>query len=272
MGEWEKVKESINFIRSKTEIVPEIGIILGTGLSRLGERIRDKCVIPYEKIPHFPISTVESHIGNLIFGKLGRKYVVAMQGRFHFYEGYNAIQIVFPVRVMKLLGIKILIESNAAGGLNPLFKSGDLVMIYDHINLTGECPLIGQNDERFGVRFPDMSQPYDEKLMKLAEDVALEEKIVLKKGVLVGLKGPNLETKAEYRFLRLIGSDMVCMSTVSEVIAGVHLGLRIFGVSVMTDMCLPDALKPASLEEILKIATSAEPYLTGFIEKLIIKI
>ena len=272
MEEWEKVQESVNFIKSQTEIVPEIGIILGTGLGTLGEKIDDKCVIPYEKIPHFPVSTVESHMGNLILGKLGGKYVVVMQGRFHLYEGYNAVQIVFPVRVMKLLGIKILLESNAAGGLNPLFKSGDIVMIYDHINLTGESPLIGQNDERFGVRFPDMSHSYDEELMKFAEEVALDVKVVLKKGVLVGLKGPNLETKAEYRFLRLIGSDMVCMSTVSEVIAGVHLGLRIFGVSVITDMCLPDALKPASLEEILKIAVSAEPYLTGFIEKIIMKI
>jgi len=272
VNEWEKVQESVKLIREKTEIVPEIGIILGTGLSPLGEKIIEKVVIPYQEIPHFPVSTVESHLGNLVICKLGGKNVCAMQGRFHLYEGYHPLQIAFPVRVMKFLGAKILIESNAAGGLNPLFKPGDLVIIVDHINLMGENPLIGPNDERFGVRFPDMSEVYDNQLIKLAEEVALENKISVKKGVLVGLKGPNLETRAEYRFLRLIGADMVCMSTVPEVIAAVHLGLKVFGISVITDMCLPDALKPATFEEILKVASSSEPLLTELVEKLIIKI
>ena len=272
MNEWEKVQESVKFIKEKTDTVPEIGIILGTGLSPLGDKITEKVVIPYKEIPHFPVSTVESHVGNLVIGKLGGKNVCAMQGRFHLYEGYHPLQIAFPVRVMKFLGVKILIESNAAGGLNPLFKPGDLVIIVDHINLMGENPLIGPNDERFGVRFPDMSQVYDSELIRLAEEVALENKIPVKKGVLVGLKGPNLETKAEYRFLRLIGADMVCMSTIPEVIAAIHVGLRVFGISVITDMCLPDALKPATFEEILKVASSSEPLLTKLVEKLIIKI
>jgi len=271
MGEWTKVKEAVDFIKEKTEIVPEIGIILGTGLSPLADKIKNKFVIPYKEIPYFPITTVQSHLGNLVIGELGNKKVVAMQGRFHLYEGYSAWQIAFPVRVMKFLGIKILIESNAAGGLNPIFKKGDIVIIYDHINLMGENPLIGENDERFGVRFPDMSQVYDSELIKLCEEIALREKINIKKGVLVGVKGPNLETKAEYRFLRLIGADMVTMSTIPEIIAGVHLGLKIFGISVITDMCLPDALKPVSFKEILEVASLSEPILTNLVEKVIIE-
>jgi len=272
MGEWEKVQEAVKFLKEKVDIEPEIGIILGTGLGKLGERIEERVVIPYKEIPHFPIPTVETHAGNLIFGKIGNKKVVSMQGRFHLYEGYHPYQIAFPIRVMKFLGIKILIESNAAGGLNPLFSKGDLVIITDHINLMGQNPLVGENDERFGPRFPDMSQVYDEKLIKLAEKVSVEEKIPVKKGVLIGLLGPNLETKAEYRFIRLIGADMVCMSTVPEVIAAVHLGLRVFGVSVITDMCLPDALKPVSFEEIVEVANSAEPRLTKLIENIIIRL
>ncbi|MCS7181325.1 MAG: purine-nucleoside phosphorylase [bacterium] len=272
MKEFEKVMEAVKFIESKVDIKPEIGIILGTGLSGLGEKIENKVIIPYKEIPHFPLSTVETHLGNLVFGKIGNKNVMAMQGRFHLYEGYSPSQVVFPIRVMKFLGINILIESNAAGGLNPLFNKGDLVLIVDHINLTGQNPLVGENDERFGPRFPDMSSPYSPDLIKVTEDVAIEEKIPLKKGVLVGLLGPNLETKAEYRFLKSIGADMVCMSTVIEVIAGVHLGLKILGISVITDMCLPDALKPVSFEEIVEVANSAEPRLTKIIEKVIIKL
>jgi len=272
MKEWEKVNEAVNFIRSKINIQPEIGIILGTGLSGLGEKIKNKVVIPYKEIPHFPVSTVETHLGNLVIGNLGGKNVVAMQGRFHLYEGYTPYQVVFPIRVMKFLGIDILIESNAAGGLNPLFNRGDLVIIVDHINLTGHNPLVGENDERFGPRFPDMSSPYNPTLIKIAEDAGIEEKIPLKKGVLVGLLGPNLETKAEYRFLRLIGADMVTMSTVIEVIAAVHVGLKVLGISVITDMCLPDALKPVSFEEIVEVANSAEPKLTKIVEKIIINL
>lgn len=272
MKEFEKVMEAVNFIKGKTDIKPEIGIILGTGLSGLGDKIENKVIIPYKEIPHFPVSTVETHIGNLVIGNLGGKNVVAMQGRFHLYEGYSPTQVVFPIRVMKFLGIKILIESNAAGGLNPLFNKGDLVIITDHINLTGQNPLVGENDERFGPRFPDMSSPYSDDLIRIAEKVGIEEKIPLKKGVLVGLCGPNLETKAEYRFLRLIGADMVCMSTVIEVIAAVHLGLSVLGISVITDMCLPDALKPVSFEEIVEVANSSEPKLTKIVEKVIMNL
>ncbi|HOV22053.1 MAG TPA: purine-nucleoside phosphorylase [bacterium] len=270
MSEWEKVNKAVEYIRSKSKVVPEIGIILGTGLGEFGKTIEDVIVIPYKNIPDFPVSTVESHEGNLLIGKIGNKNVVAMQGRFHLYEGYSAVQISFPIRVMKQLGIKTLFESNASGGLNPLFERGDIVIITDHINLTGYNPLVGENDERFGPRFPDMSNPYSKNLIELAEDIAIENKIKIKKGVLVGLLGPNLETKAEYRFLRLIGADMVCMSTVVEVIAAVHLGLNVFGVSVITDMGLPDALKPLTFDEIVEIANSSEPKLTKLFKNIII--
>jgi len=271
MGEFEKVREAVDFIRGKTSIIPETGIILGTGLDKLAEKIKDASVIPYEKIPHFPVSTLESHPGNLVLGKIGGKTVAAMQGRFHLYEGYSAIQIAFPIRVLKMLGITALLESNAAGGLNPLFAKGDLAVITDQINLMGHNPLVGHNDERFGLRFPDMSGVYDAQLIKTAGEIALEERILLKRGVLAGLTGPNLETRAEYRFLRLIGADMVCMSTVPEAIAAVHLGLKIFGVSVITDMCLPDTLIPVSIDEIISIANAAEPKLTRLIENIIIR-
>ncbi|HPP29873.1 MAG TPA: purine-nucleoside phosphorylase [bacterium] len=272
MNEFEKVQEAVNYITKQSSIKPDVGIILGTGLDKLADKIKKDAVIPYKDIPHFPVSTVKSHTGNLVLGDLSGKKVVAMQGRFHLYEGYSALQIALPIRVMKFLGVTTLIESNAAGGLNPLFSRGDLIIITDHINLMGHNPLIGYNDERFGPRFPDMSMVYDKGLIEVTENTALELKIPVKKGVLVGLTGPNLETKAEYRFLRMIGADMVCMSTVPEVIAAVHSGLRILGVSVITDMCLPDALKPVSLDEIIEIASRAEPKLTELIEKVIIKI
>lgn len=271
MKEWDKVMQAVEYIKGKVEKKVEIGIILGTGLGEFGNTIEEPVVIPYKDIPNFPVSTVESHLGNLIIGKIEGKNVVAMQGRFHLYEGYSAVQIAFPIRVMKQLGVKTLFESNAAGGINPLFERGDLVIIVDHINLTGNNPLVGENDERFGERFPDMSSPYTPELIKLAEDIATEEKIKLKKGVLAGVLGPNLETKAEYRFLKLIGADMVCMSTVTEVIAAVHLGLNVFGISVITDMCLPDALVPVSLEEIIKVANSAEPKLTKLFKSIIMR-
>jgi purine-nucleoside phosphorylase len=269
MDEYKKVTEATSFIKSRTDMVPQVGIVLGTGLSGLTDKFENKVVIPYEEIPHFPLSTVESHSGNLVVGNIKDKTVVAMEGRFHLYEGYTAQQIAFPIRVMKHLGIKALFESNASGGLNPMFSNGDLVIISDQINLTGHSPLVGVNDERFGARFPDMSEPYDAGIINTAEKIALEEKIPLKKGVLLGLLGPNLETKAEYRFLKLIGADMVCMSTVIEVIAGIHLGLKIFGVSVITDMCLPDALKPVTLNEIISIANKVEPELTKLFLRII---
>lgn len=269
---WERIEEAKRAILGRTTITPEIGIILGTGLSPLGEKIEEKVSIPYKDIPNFPISTVESHLGNLILGKIGEKKVVALQGRFHAYEGYSIKEITFPVRVIKALGAKILIESNAAGGMNPDFFPGDIVLIKDHISLvglSGNNPLIGLNDERLGERFPDMSSPYDPDLISLAEKIALEEKIVLKKGILVGVSGPNLETKAEYRFLKGIGADMVTMSTVPEVIVAVQSKLKVLGISVITDRCLPDSLKPTNFEEILKVASEAEPKLTSLVLKIV---
>ncbi|HPP67116.1 MAG TPA: purine-nucleoside phosphorylase [bacterium] len=272
MNELKKIMETAEFLKTKIHQLPEIGIILGTGLGKFAERIKVECVIPYNSIPHFPISTVEGHAGNLIAGRINNKQIIAFQGRFHLYEGYSAKEIALPIRVLKFLGAKILLESNASGGMNPLFKTGNLVIITDHINLTGHNPLIGENFDEIGVRFPDMSNPYDPGIIELAEKIAVEKKIPFKKGVLVGLTGPNLETKAEYRFLKGIGADMVCMSTVVEVIAAVHAGLKVFGISVITDMCLPDALKVATFEEILATASSAEPLLTKLMEKLIINL
>ena len=266
------IERAKKYIQGETKIRPELGIILGTGLGSLTKRIKNKKSIPYKKIPFFPTTTMEGHSGNLILGKIENKRVVAMEGRFHLYEGYSALQITFPIRVMKALGIKILIESNIAGGMNPDYKPGDLVLISDHINLTGVNPLIGPNDERLGPRIPDMSEPYDLKLMKLTEKVALEERISLKKGVYVGVTGPNLETKAEYRFLRGIGADLVGMSTVLEAIVAIHCGLRVLGISVVSDTCLPDALKPVDIEELLRVSASAEPKLTHLVEKIIQKV
>ncbi len=272
MNELEKIMESVRFLKTKIQKTPEIGIILGTGLGKFAEKIEVDNIIPYSSIPHFPVSTVQGHAGNLISGRIGDRKILAFQGRFHLYEGYSAKEIALPIRVLKFLGARILLESNAAGGMNPLFRTGDLVIITDHINLTGCNPLTGENFEEIGVRFPDMSNPYDPDIIELAEKIAVEEKIPVKKGVLVGLTGPNLETRAEYRFLRAIGADMVCMSTVVEVIAAVHAGLKVFGISVISDMCLPDALKVATFEEILATASSVEPILTHLVEKIIINV
>lgn len=266
------IKESAAFIHGKTRLVPQIGIILGTGLGSLVDGIDVSATIEYDTIPHFPVSTVESHKGRLLFGMLKKKPVVAMQGRFHYYEGYTLKQVTFPVRVMKELGITTLVVSNACGGLNPLFRGGDIMAITDHINLLGDNPLIGQNDDRIGDRFPDMYNCYDKDLIKLAEQVAMDLKIPLKKGVYVSVSGPNLETGAEYRFLRMIGADVVGMSTVPEVIAARHQGTKVLGMSIITDMGLPDALEPCSLERIIKTAAGAEPHLrniiAGVVEKL----
>ena len=258
----EKIKESTGFIRKKTTLEPELGIILGTGLGQLAESIQVEASISYEEIPHFPVSTVESHAGRLIFGTLSEKKVVAMQGRFHYYEGYSMQEITFPVRVMKELGIQVLLVSNACGGLNPLFKAGDIMAITDHINLLGDNPLRGRNDDSLGARFPDMYNCYDKDLIALAEETALELGIKLQKGVYVAVAGPNLETGAEYRFLRTIGADVVGMSTVPEVIVARHQGTKVLGFSIVTDMGLPDALKPTNLDEIITVANTAEPFLT----------
>jgi purine-nucleoside phosphorylase len=267
----QQIQEAANLLRQKTRIEPEIGVILGTGLGGLAEEIQKEAVVPYTDIPRFPLSTVESHVGRLIFGRLGGKRVMAMQGRFHFYEGYSMQQITFPVRVMKALGCHTLVVSNACGGLNPLFSAGELMLITDHINLLGDNPLIGPNDEALGIRFPDMSEPYTKSLIALAEQVALEEKMRIQKGVYVALSGPNLETRAEYRFLRQIGADVVGMSTVPEVIVAVHANMRVLGISVITDTCFPDALEPVDIAKILAVAREAEPKLTRLMQRVIEK-
>jgi purine-nucleoside phosphorylase len=266
------IDEALAFLRTKTTMQPAIGIVLGTGLGGLAQEIRPEVVAEYEHIPHFPISTVESHHGRLIFGTLGNKQVVAMQGRFHYYEGYTMKQVTFPVRVMKFLGIHTLLISNAAGGMNPQFRKGAIMIITDHINLLGDNPLIGPNDDTMGPRFPDMSEPYSRSLIALAEQVALDLKIRTERGVFVAVPGPNLETRAEYRFLRFIGADAVGMSTVPEVIVAVHMGLKVLGFSIITDECFPDALQPADVGEIIAVAMNTEPKLTaimkGVVEKL----
>lgn len=264
-----QIEEAAAVVSSRSTIVPQIGIILGTGLGALANEIEHEAVIPYGEIPHFPLSTVETHEGRLILGHLGGKPVVAMQGRFHYYEGYTMQQITFPVRVMRRLGAEILLVSNVSGGMNPLFAPGDIMIITDHINLLGGNPLIGKNDPDLGPRFPDMSEPYSPTLIALAEQVALDEKIKVQKGVYVAVAGPNLETRAEYRFLRAIGADVVGMSTVPEVIVAVHAGMHVFGVSVITDSCLPDALDPADINAIIKTAQEAEPKLTRLMKRVI---
>jgi purine-nucleoside phosphorylase len=252
-------------VRDRFEHVPDVAIILGTGLGALGRAIDTKAVIDYGDIPGFPLSTVESHAGRLLCGTLGGKTVIAMQGRFHLYEGYTAQQVAFPVRVMRELGAHTLIVSNACGTLHPLWSAGEIMLIADHINLLGTNPLIGANDEALGPRFPDMSAPYDAELRTIARGVALEQKIVLREGVYVAITGPALETRAEYRMLRTIGADAVGMSTVPEVIAAVHGGMRVLGLSIMTDKCLPDALAPVTLAEIVEMAGRAEPSLTALV-------
>ncbi len=264
-----QIDDAVHYIRTKTPSQPTVGIILGTGLGGLVKEITIETTIDYSDIPHFPVSTVESHKGKLIFGTLGGKKIVAMQGRFHYYEGYTMQQVAFPVRVMKFLGVQTLLISNAAGGLNSLFAKGDIMLITDHINLLGDNPLIGLNDDALGPRFPDMSEPYTKELIVLAENIALELKIRLQRGVYAVMSGPNLETRAEYRFLRTIGADAIGMSTVPEVIVAVHQSMRVLGFSIITDECFPDALKPISLEEVIAVANSAEPKLTAMMKEVV---
>jgi len=267
-----KRQEALTFIQSETNFRPEYLMILGTGLGQLAEEMDIKKEIPYDQIPHFPVSTVESHAGKLLFGVLGGKEIVAMQGRFHYYEGYSMQQIVFPVRVLKQNGASTLIVSNACGGLNPNYKRGDIMLMRDHINMLGDNPLIGPNDPELGPRFPDMSEPYTERLLDIAENVALEESIKMQQGVYLALTGPMLETKAEYRFLRKIGADVVGMSTVPEVLSAVHMGMEVLGISVITDECFPDALEPVSIEDVIEAATMAEPKMTRVIIRVLEKL
>jgi purine-nucleoside phosphorylase len=266
---YDRMQEAKAAIRTRWAGEPKVGIILGTGLGALAQDIETEAKIPYQEMPHFPHSTVESHAGRLVCGKLAGKTVIAMEGRFHFYEGYSLQQITFPVRVMKALGCEVLIVSNACGGMNPQYAKGDLMVIEDHINLLGDNPLIGKNDDRLGPRFPDMCFPYDRDLIALTQRVALEERIPCQKGVYVAVSGPNLETRAEYRWLRAMGADVVGMSTVPEVIVGVHMGLRNLGLSVVTDVCLADALQPVSLKEILATAAEAEKKLRVLVRRVV---
>ncbi len=267
-----KIDQTIRFLRTKTNANPSIGIILGTGLGALVEDINIETSIFYGEIPNFPISTVEFHEGKLIFGTLCGKSVVAMQGRFHFYEGYTMQQITFPVRVMKFLGVQTLLVSNACGGINSHLKPGDIMLITDHINLLGDNPLIGENDDTLGPRFPDMSEPYSRDLIQLTEQIAKTEKLTIKKGVYAAMTGPNLETAAEYHFLRTIGADVVGMSTIPEDIVAIHSGMRVLGFSVITDACVPEELKPANIPEIIRTAKEAEPKLTLLIKKVVEKL
>jgi purine-nucleoside phosphorylase len=266
---FDQVQEAARAIQAKWSARPKVGIILGTGLGGLTDEIQTEASFAYGELPHFPVSTAPTHKGRLVCGKLAGKTVVAMEGRFHFYEGWSLKQITLPVRVMKALGCEVLVVSNACGGMNPQFGKGDIMVIEDHINLLGDNPLIGPNDDRLGPRFPDMSRPYDRELIALARRIALEEKIVCHQGVFVAVPGPNLETRAEYRFLRAIGADVVGMSTVPEVIVGVHSGLRNVGFSIITDICLPDALEPANVEDIIATANAAEKQLRVLVRRLV---
>lgn len=260
-----QIEEAAAAIRKRWDETPRAGIILGTGLGGVAEEIESPVAIDYDQIPHFPRSTAVSHRGRLVCGRLRGVPVVAMEGRFHQYEGYPLKQITLPVRVMKALGAKLLVVSQAVGGMNPYYRSGDVMIIDDHINLMGDNPLVGINDDRLGPRFPDMSAPYTPELIDAGLEVARRENFVAHRGVTVAVTGPNLETRAEYRFLRMIGADVVGMSTVPEVIVAVHGGMRVFGLSVVTDMCLPDALKPANVEEIISVANAAQPKLRSLV-------
>ncbi len=269
VGLAQKIDEAVEHIQGRWSTTPRVGLILGTGLGGLAEQIEDQTTIRYDDIPHFPVSTVDSHTGQLVCGRLKDKVIVAMEGRFHFYEGYSMEQVTFPVRVMKALGASTLLVTNASGGMNPHFSAADVVVIEDQINLMGDNPLRGINDDNLGPRFPDMSEPYNRQLIKLALDAALDLGIVCHKGVFVAVAGPNLETRAEYRMLRGMGADIVGMSTVPEVIVATHAGMRTLGFSIVTDMCLPDALEPVAIEKILEIAAIGGEKLAKLIPRVV---
>ncbi len=259
------VRAAADAVRARSALAPEFGIILGTGLGSLGSSIAVEAEIPYEEIPGFPASSVESHAGKLLLGTLAGRRVAALQGRFHRYEGYTLQQVTFPVRVLRALGAGSLVVSAAVGGMNPLWRLGDVMLVADHINLMGDSPLIGPNDESLGPRFPDMSAPYDAALAAVARRAALDLKQELREGVYVAVTGPALETRAEYRMLRAMGADVVGMSTVPEVIVAVHAGMKVLGLVVVTDLCLPDALEPANITKIIAAAEAAEPRMTALL-------
>lgn len=268
----ERIEACAQAVRARFAKSVDAAIILGTGLGGIANEIEVEQVIDYRDLPNFPLSTVETHRGRLLCGTLSGRTVVAMQGRFHRYEGYSLQQVTFPVRVLRALGASTLVVSNACGGMHPLWRPGDLMLIADHINLLGDNPLIGPNDDTLGPRFPDMSEPYDAALRAVARDVAREAGITLREGVYVAVQGPNLETRAEYRLLRGLGADVVGMSTVPEVIVAVHGGMRVLGLSIITDQCLPDALEPASLAQIIDVARAAEPSLSTVVKGVLARL
>jgi len=267
-----RLRVAVNAVRARTTLEPRVGVILGTGLGALADELEAEAVVPYAEIPDFPEPTVESHSGRLVLGRLEGVPVVVMQGRFHRYEGYDLQQVTFPVRVLRLLGAEVLIVSGACGGMDPLSSPGDLVLLDDHINLLGENPLTGPNLDELGPRFPDMSEPYDRELQRLAMEAALERGIRLQRGVYVAVTGPNLETRAEYRMLRWMGADVVGMSTVPEVIVARHMGMRVLGIAIVTDSCLPDALEPADVPRIIRTATEAQPRLNTLIRDVVARL
>jgi purine-nucleoside phosphorylase len=267
---WEKVQETVEYIKNKTNFTPEYGVILGSGLGGFTNDIDIKFTLPYNEIPNFPVSTVEGHQGALVFGTIGTKQVVAMQGRFHYYEGYDMQQVTFPVRVMKYLGVEKLVVSNASGGVNQNYKVGSIVMIKDHINMMPEHPLRGKNDLRFGPRFVNMSEPYSTKMIAKAKELAKELNIEVQDGVYLGLQGPTFETLSEYRMVKILGADCVGMSTVPEVIVARHMNLETFGLSVITDMGNEDSIESISHEEVLEAANAAEPMVRNLIKQLIL--
>lgn len=269
MSLYNKIHETAAFIRQRKKSQPRVGIILGSGLSELAGLLEKETEIEYAGIPNFPVSTVEGHHGCMVFGKLSGCPVMLMAGRFHYYEGYNMEQVTFPVRVMKALGVDTLIASNAAGGMNPGFLIGDLMIIKDHINLFPEHPLRGPNDERLGTRFPDMSQPYDRALIDAAKNIAAQKGITVREGTYIGLQGPTFETPAEYKWLHVIGGDAVGMSTVPEVIVARHGGMRVFAISVITDLGIGDNLQTITHEEVLEAAHAAAPRMAALVEGLV---
>lgn len=259
-------------VHDRIRIRPEVGVILGTGLGRFSDAMPDAIRIPYQEIPHFPAAGVESHAGELLAGTLGGRSAVLLSGRAHYYEGYTMRQVTFPTRVLRALGVETLVVTNAAGGMNPGYEAADIALVTDHINLMGDNPLLGPNEDSLGPRFPDMSEPYDRALQSLAREVALEERIRLREGVLAAVAGPNLETRAEYRFLRWAGADLVSMSLVPEAIVAAHAGMRLLSFAVVTDLCLPDALEPADITKILANAARAEPLLTRLVTKVLARL
>jgi purine-nucleoside phosphorylase len=264
-----RIEDARSAIASRSAVRPEVGVVLGTGLGQFAAAMTNATAIPYAEIPHFPVTSVESHAGELVLGSLGGRPAAVMNGRVHYYEGYSMREVTFPVRVLRALGAHTLVVTNAAGGMNPNYRAGDIVTVVDHINLMGDNPLVGPNDDALGPRFPDMSEPYDRSLIALAREIALEERIPLKDGVLAAVSGPNLETRAEYRFLRWAGADLVSMSLVPEAITAVHGGMRVLAFAVVTDLCLPDALEPLDVPKILATAAKAEPALTRLATRVI---